>query len=104
MDQVRFTKAGVDLNSCFYCHEPIDEFSRTIDHLYPKSRGGKLSNSNKVPCCYACNQLKGNMTVKEFHKAIKMMIRFEKSNHKKKLSYLFKIERNTGLTIEKNQG
>lgn len=86
-----FTKDGVDLNVCSYCHKAIDDSSRTVDHLYPKSRGGILSNKNKVPACSSCNELKGDMTVDEFQLALKAMLRLETMNYKRKTSYLKKI-------------
>ena len=58
-----FTKNGVNLDVCAYCKCPIDEYSATTDHLYPKSRGGKLSNDNKMPSCGDCNKLKGSMDI-----------------------------------------
>lgn len=39
--------------------------SATKDHLTPKSRGGN-SRENKVPCCYRCNNRKGDMTAEEY--------------------------------------
>jgi 5-methylcytosine-specific restriction endonuclease McrA len=71
------TKDGIDLSVCMYCKEPIDEYSRTVDHLFPKSRGGKLSNANKVPCCGDCNKLKGNMSVVEFSRALSSFIFYQ---------------------------
>jgi len=95
------SKDGVDLNSCAYCNTLLDDYSRTVDHLYPKSRGGILSNSNKVPACGDCNKLKANMNVKEFHRALGAMMFLEQTNHKKKLSYLKKVKANTGKIIER---
>ena len=52
------SKSGVDLSVCAYCKCRLDDYSRTVDHLIPKSRGGKLSNANKVPSCGDCNKMK----------------------------------------------
>jgi hypothetical protein len=98
------TKGGIDLNVCAYCHVSIDEFSRTIDHLHPKSRGGILSNKNKVPACSKCNKLKANMTVEEFNKAVESMIFLEQTEHRSKISYLKKIRANTEMLINKLNG
>ncbi len=38
------SKDGIDLSVCMYCKCTLDEYSRTVDHLFPKSRGGKLSD------------------------------------------------------------
>jgi len=46
---------------CFYCGgEP-----NSVDHVVPRSRGGR-DGKNLVPCCFRCNQMKGNMTLEEF--------------------------------------
>ena len=91
------TKKGVDLSVCAYCKTPLDEYSRTVDHLYPKSRGGKLSNSNKVPSCGDCNKLKANMSVVEFGRALSGLIYYEQTRHKESISYLKKVK----LNVEK---
>jgi 5-methylcytosine-specific restriction endonuclease McrA len=88
------TKSGIDLSVCAYCKTPLDDYSRTVDHLYPKSRGGKLSNSNKVPCCGDCNKMKGNMSIVEFGRALNGLIFYEHSRHKESLSRLKKIKIN----------
>jgi hypothetical protein len=95
------TKDGIDLNVCAYCNTPIDSLSRTVDHLYPKSRGGILSNKNKVPACGDCNKLKADMNVVEFRRAISAMIFLEQTSHKKRLSYLKKVKSNTEKIIQK---
>ena len=95
------TKDGVDLNVCAYCNAPLDDLSRTVDHLYPKSRGGILSNKNKVPACGDCNKLKGNMNVKEFQRALNALMFFEATNHKKQMAYLKKVKSNVGKIIER---
>lgn len=95
------TKSGIDLSVCAYCHTPLDDYSRTVDHLYPKSRGGILSNDNKVPSCGECNKLKGNMNVREFVRALTSMIYKEHARHKTEISYLKKVKKNSEQIIEK---
>jgi 5-methylcytosine-specific restriction endonuclease McrA len=85
----------VDLNVCFFCTSPIDEWSRTTDHLIPESRGGIRANKNKVPCCGDCNKLKGDMTPEEFVRALKAMLRLKGREHKRQMSYLKRVLRNT---------
>ncbi len=49
-----------DNHTCQYCgknHRPM-----TIDHIIPKSYGGKDSWENLVAACLACNNKKGNRT------------------------------------------
>lgn len=36
-------------------------YPMTIDHIKPKSRGGTNHFNNLQPCCWLCNQKKGNV-------------------------------------------
>ena len=98
------TKSGVDLGVCAYCKTTLDDYSRTVDHLYPKSRGGKLSNSNKVPCCGNCNKLKGSMSIVEFSRALDGLMFYEHSRHRESLSHLKKIKLNVNEIIDARKG
>jgi 5-methylcytosine-specific restriction endonuclease McrA len=93
------TKGGVDLSVCAYCKCSLDEYSRTVDHLYPKSRGGKLSNDNKMPSCGDCNKLKGSMDIEEFSRALNGLIFYEHVKHKESISYLKKVKLNVESII-----
>jgi 5-methylcytosine-specific restriction endonuclease McrA len=50
-----------DDNSCAYC----GRFANTIDHVQPRSRGGRDSWENLVACCLRCNNVKGDRTPEE---------------------------------------
>ena len=43
---------------CVYCGETLG-LSATVDHLFPKARGGGDSALNRAAMCAACNTLKG---------------------------------------------
>jgi len=53
---------------CLYCRRTLTvagggiSTSATLDHLVPKAAGGKRT----VPCCLACNSLKGMMLPREW--------------------------------------
>jgi len=47
---------------CTYCGA---KKNLTIDHVIPKSRGGKNTWSNLVTCCSSCNRYKDNRTPEE---------------------------------------
>jgi 5-methylcytosine-specific restriction endonuclease McrA len=58
------TRRGVlrrDGQRCAYCGASAS----TIDHVHPRSRGGKDSWENLVACCLKCNNVKGNRTPAE---------------------------------------
>lgn len=49
---------------CQYCGEKFASSELTIDHVIPKSHGGKLTWKNSVAACKKCNFLKGDKLVK----------------------------------------
>ena len=46
--------------TCVYCGETYDPKELTLDHVHPKTFGGKDITSNLVPACVKCNQDKGS--------------------------------------------
>jgi 5-methylcytosine-specific restriction endonuclease McrA len=63
---------------CFYCKRTLNDrrtqrrndrnkgLDFTKDHMTPLARGGPDIRQNRVPCCYRCNNLKGDLTAPEF--------------------------------------
>jgi 5-methylcytosine-specific restriction endonuclease McrA len=46
---------------CWLCHRPIGSQERmTLDHVLPKSKGGKRTRDNLRPAHFKCNQRRGN--------------------------------------------
>lgn len=63
---VAFSKRNVFVRDgfrCAYCGDRRDRLS--IDHIVPKSRGGKTSFENCVAACKGCNLKKGGRTPSE---------------------------------------
>ncbi len=54
-----------DKNTCQYCAKKFTPENLTVDHLIPKSRGGRNTWKNLVAACKKCNQKKGCRTPKE---------------------------------------
>jgi len=52
-----------DGQRCGYCGGTAN----TIDHVFPRSRGGADSWENLVACCLRCNNLKGDRTPAEMN-------------------------------------
>lgn len=50
-----------DRHVCGYCGRSAS----TIDHIVPRSRGGRDEWENLVACCIACNNTKGDRTPEE---------------------------------------
>jgi 5-methylcytosine-specific restriction endonuclease McrA len=64
--KVPFTKKNVltrDQYECAYCG--VKSRSLTIDHIIPRSKGGKSEFDNCVACCRTCNDKKGARTPRE---------------------------------------
>ena len=63
---IAFSKRNIlrrDDYTCQYCGDR--EKSLTVDHIMPKSRGGKTVWNNLVVACKPCNLKKGNRTMVE---------------------------------------
>lgn len=54
-----------DRNTCQFCGRAFPASELTLDHVMPRSRGGRSSWENLVACCYACNNNKGDRTPEE---------------------------------------
>jgi 5-methylcytosine-specific restriction endonuclease McrA len=54
-----------DRNTCQFCGLLFPASELTLDHVLPRSRGGRSSWENLVACCYTCNNRKGDRTPEE---------------------------------------
>ena len=64
--RVPFSKKNVmvrDGFKCAYCG--IEGKRLTIDHIYPKAKGGKSTFENCITSCKPCNNKKGDRTCRE---------------------------------------
>ncbi len=64
--QMSFSKKNIlrrDNFTCQYCEDKDNPL--TVDHIIPKSRGGKTSWTNVVVACKPCNLKKGNRNLLE---------------------------------------
>jgi len=50
---------------CQYCNKGYGGDELTIDHVVPRSKGGKTTWTNAVIACYPCNQKKSNLLLKD---------------------------------------
>lgn len=60
---VKFTRQNMylrDLFKCQYCEEVFDYHDLTLDHVIPRSMGGKATWENSVTACKNCNSKKGS--------------------------------------------
>ncbi len=66
--EVPFTRRNIfarDRHQCQYCARLFSKQELTLDHVMPRSRGGKDTWDNLVLACKACNVRKGNRTPDE---------------------------------------
>jgi len=65
---VRFSRRNIferDRNRCQYCGKRFSKMDLTIDHVVPRSRGGKDTWDNVVLACVMCNVKKGDRLPEE---------------------------------------
>jgi hypothetical protein len=57
-------------DQCNYCKRVLGTggpmLAPTMDHIKPRAFGGTNHRRNLVKCCFACNSLKGDMTIQEW--------------------------------------
>lgn len=56
---------------CQYCGKELSSKEATLDHVIPRSQGGKTTWENIVCCCAHCNRKKGGRTPKEARMALR---------------------------------
>lgn len=64
----RFSREHIyarDRYTCLYCGVKLTYSQLTLDHIIPRSRGGKSTWTNCASCCIGCNVRKANKTPKE---------------------------------------
>ncbi len=74
------TRRGVlrrDGHECAYC----GKHATTVDHIHPKSRGGRESWENLVACCLNCNNKKGDRTLAQMGWNLRVTPREPRSPH-----------------------
>jgi hypothetical protein len=65
---IRYSRRNLyqrDNNTCQYCGKRFDKKDLTIDHVVPRSKGGRSEWTNVVACCEACNTDKKDHTLEE---------------------------------------
>ncbi|MBC3763081.1 HNH endonuclease [Quadrisphaera oryzae] len=60
-----------DGHRCAYCSRP----ATTVDHVLPRSRGGRDTWENLVACCLRCNGVKGDRTPEEMGWQLRVRLR-----------------------------
>lgn len=80
-----------DDNTCMYCGS---KKQITIDHIMPKSRGGKNTFENTVAACFECNNKKGDRTPREAMMGLNM-----KPTQPTVMEFLLKFHNSLGAEV-----
>jgi 5-methylcytosine-specific restriction endonuclease McrA len=75
-----------DNHQCQYCLKHLSSRHVTLDHVLPRSRGGRNNWENLVICCLACNLKKANRLPAEA--GMKLAKTPVEPNHQMPLPYL----------------
>jgi 5-methylcytosine-specific restriction endonuclease McrA len=59
-----------DRNTCQYCGTRWPTSELSLDHVLPRSQGGRSTWANLVCCCVTCNAKKGGRTPHQAHLAL----------------------------------
>lgn len=65
---VKFSRENIylrDKGKCQYCGIKLSKKQTTLDHVVPRSLGGKTTWENIVISCFDCNQEKRNRTLQQ---------------------------------------
>lgn len=68
--EVKFNRRNIfarDSNRCQYCGRKFHTTDLSLDHVTPRSQGGKSTWENIVCCCIKCNVKKGGRTPEQAH-------------------------------------
>lgn len=78
-ERQRYSKHSIfvrDRFTCQYCRSPVTLRSGTIDHVIPKSKGGKNHFLNCVTACKPCNFKKDSNTPEQANMPLIQKIRY----------------------------
>ena len=80
---LRFSRRNLfarDKHCCQYCDRSLPPSQLSIDHVVPRSRGGKTTWENVVCCCVDCNTRKGGRTPQEARMKLSQLPRKPRHN------------------------
>jgi hypothetical protein len=72
--RLNYTKRSIFLRdnwTCQYCGEKLHPSKATVDHIHPKTVGGKNSFDNCVTACQKCNIKKGGLQLQQTNLKLK---------------------------------
>ena len=88
--EVKFTRRNIYEHyryQCCYCGKKLGTVELNLDHVLPRSRGGKTNWDNIVTSCIPCNLKKGDRLPKEAR--MKLLVQPSKPSWRGPLSLVF---------------
>ena len=76
-------------NRCCYCGKVLASDELNLEHIIPRSRGGRSDWNNVVTACIPCNLRKGNRLPEEA--GMKLLVKPSKPHWKQSLTLQFRI-------------
>ena len=96
--RLRFEVFKRDNFICKYCGRNVkDKIKLVVDHIIPKSKGGKDILDNLITSCEDCNLGKGDVLLS------RRLVENEKKNVKIKAVKCFKCNKNEGIYLFENK-
>lgn len=90
--EIKFTRRNIYEHyqyRCCYCGKKFSPHQLNLDHVVPRSRGGKTNWNNIVTSCLECNLKKGNKLPEEA--GMKLLIKPHKPKSVKSLHLLLRL-------------
>lgn len=102
--KLRFEVFKRDGFRCVYCGKTPPDALLEIDHIKPKSKGGKDDINNYLTACFDCNRGKSNIPLTKIPSQLAenlKILKAKESQYDEYLKYLKHIERRIEKTVEK---
>ncbi len=81
--KLRFDVFKRDAFKCQYCGASAPDVILHVDHIHPKSKGGKNSITNLITACKNCNSGKGAIPLSDMSAVEKQRIQMEEINERR---------------------
>lgn len=101
--KIRFEIFKRDGFQCAYCGKTPPEISLEIDHIQPKSKGGKDNIDNLVTACFDCNRGKSNIELDKIPNRVKdnlEIIKEKEEQLKEYRKYILKVRKRIDSDVE----
>jgi 5-methylcytosine-specific restriction endonuclease McrA len=71
--RLKFRLHGRMRSRCAYCGRKLQWHESTLDHFFPRSKGGGMHETNAVLACEPCNVAKGDRVFETIEEAVRFV-------------------------------